>query len=90
MSDRKFCRKYSMDKSVTFLLFMDLFGMSLYVCNILGFILGYAGQGQGLYFSTVVNKIPILLDLNTIVLAVSSLIISMVSIPRFFAYIFVK
>lgn len=90
-NNRKFCfGRYQMEKSVTFLFMMDVFGMTLYIGNILGIVLGNSGSSAGLYLSTVINKTPVIVDLNTIVLLVSSLIISLVSIPRFFGFLFVK
>ena len=78
-----------MEKSVTFLFMMDVFGMTLYIGNILGLVFGNSGSSTGLYLETVINKTPVIVDLNTIVLLISSFIISFVSIPRFFGFIFV-
>ncbi len=89
-NNRKFCKRYQMEKSVTFLFMMDVFGMTLYIGNILGLVFGNSGSSAGLYLDTVINKTPVIVDLNTIVLLISSFIISFVSIPRFFGFLFVK
>jgi hypothetical protein len=49
-NNRKFCGRYQMEKSVTFLFMMDLLGMTLYVGNIIGLVLGNSGSSSGLYY----------------------------------------
>ena len=65
-------------------------GALLYGGNIAGVILGSPGRTEAFYFLAQVLKVPVLIDLNTSLLALSSLIIALVSIPRVFANLYLK
>ena len=84
------CKLTTMAVGINLLLAMDFLGAILYGANIAGVILGFQGGTMALYFATQVMKVPIMLDLNTTLLAVSSLVIAVVSIPRIFAYLYLK
>lgn len=85
---RFFCRKYPLDKGVTFLMVMDLIGMVLYAGNIAGVMLALSKSTEQLYLE-VAAKENYLSDMNSIVLIHSSLILAMVIIPRLFSYLYV-
>jgi hypothetical protein len=80
----------TMESGLNVMVGMDLFAAVLYGANMAGVILGFAGGTEAFYFAAQVFKIPVLLDLNTSLLAISSLVISLVLIPRFFGYLYVK
>ena len=84
------CKLTSMEKGLNILFGMDLLGAILYAANIAGVTLGFTGGTEAFYFAAQVHKVPILIDLNTSLLAISSLVISLVVIPRIFGFLYVK
>jgi hypothetical protein len=84
------CKLTTMAAGLNVLVAMDFLGALLYGANIAGVILGFQGGTMAFYYATQVLKVPIMLDLNTTLLAVSSLVIAVVSIPRIFAYLYLK
>lgn len=83
-----------MEKGVTFLFGMDIVGAFLYVINMIGVIYGlYSSSsfgGPNGFYLMASTRYPIVTDLNAIVLAHSSLIIALVSIPRLFSFWHIK
>ena len=87
---KRFCNAMDLERGISFLLLMDILGLLLYSSNILGIILGFEGGSVSYYYATVVAKVPVIVDLNTMVLLASSLILSLVSIPRIMVYVFLR
>lgn len=85
-----FCRKYDIEKSVSILLKMDFVGAAFYLVNMAALVFSFSGGYTGYYQAGDINGYSKYKDLNTLILAISSLIVSTVTIPRLFAYLFVK
>ena len=86
-SSLKFCHKFDLEKGVRFLFIMDCIGLFLYIANIIGVVNGF--DGADIYFLVVYSRIPIFDNYYTMLLAQSSLVLSLAIIPRMFAWFYV-
>lgn len=86
-SSKKFCCRFDLEKGVRFLFIMDCIGLFLYIANIIGVVNGF--DGADIYFLVVFSHIPIFDNYYTMLLAQSSLVLSLAIIPRMFAWFYV-